>query len=119
MFRNTLVGGRAKWKGPKSFELPEGGGDQIQKSGQIDSIMKIEMLNLSLKTAGYSLRLHFKIFPGPSAGLALHLTLQISLHAYPHAGTLGVCLVSQDVQNHIEGGCKTYPLRCLTRGWAV
>ena len=43
------------------------------------------MHNLLLKLTGYSLRLdlYFKIFPGPSAGSALHLTLKMPLLAQP------------------------------------
>ena len=79
-------GGLGKMEGgQKSFELPEGGGDQkvfrrkgggSKKFSQIESIMKIKMHNLLPKLTGYSLRLdlYFKIFPGPSAGPALHLT---------------------------------------------
>ena len=72
-FINTLVGGWAKWRrGQKSFELPEGGGDQkvfrskggVKKFGQIESIMKLKMHNLLPKLTGYSLRLdlYFKIY---------------------------------------------------------
>ena len=43
------------------------------------------MHNLLLKLRGYSLKLdlYFKIFPGPSAGPALHLTLKMSPLAQP------------------------------------
>ena len=74
-------------EGGGSFELPEGGGTKkfsivkwgSKKFGQIESIMKIKMHNLLPKLTGYSLRLdlRFKIFPGPSAGPALHLTLKM------------------------------------------
>ena len=78
--------------GQKRFELPEGetkkfslvrGGSK--KFGQIESIMKIKMHNLLPKLTGYSLRLdlYFKIFPGPSAGPALHLTLKMPPLAHP------------------------------------
>ena len=80
--------------GQKSFELPEGGDEKVflskggggsKKFGQIESIMKIKMHNLLPKLTGYSLRLdlYFKIFPGPSAGPALHLTLKIPPLAHP------------------------------------
>ena len=79
--------------GQKSFELPEGGGTKkfsvvkggSKKFSQIESKMKIEMHNLLPKLTGYSLRLdlYFKIFPGPSAGPALHLTLKIPPLAHP------------------------------------
>ena len=41
--------------------------------------MNIKMHNLLLKLTGYSLKLdlNLKIFPGPSAGPALHLTLKM------------------------------------------
>ena len=47
--------------------------------------MNIKMHNLLLKLTGYSLKLdlYFKIFPGPSAGPALHLTLKMPLLAQP------------------------------------
>ena len=43
------------------------------------------MHNLLLKLTGYSLKLdvYFKIFPGPSAGPALHLILKIPPLAQP------------------------------------
>ena len=65
-------GGWAKWRGTKKFSLVKEGGSK--KFGQIESIMKIKMHNLLPKLTGYSLRLdlYFKIFPGPSAGPALH-----------------------------------------------
>ena len=79
--------------GQKSFELPERGDQKVfrskggikKKFGQIDSIMKIKMHNLLPKLTGYSLRLdlYFKIFPGPSAGPALHLTLKMLPLAHP------------------------------------
>ena len=78
--------------GQKSFELPEGGTKKFssvkggsKKFGQIESIMKIKMHNLLPKLTGYSLRLdlYFKIFPGPSAGPALHLTLKMPPLAHP------------------------------------
>ena len=78
--------------GQKSFELPEGGtkkfsvvkGGGSKKFSQIESIMKIEMHNLLPKLAGYSLRLDlYKIFPAPSAGPALHLTLKMPPLAHP------------------------------------
>ena len=78
--------------GQKSFELPEGGDQKVflskggvKKFGQIESIMKIKMHNLLPKLTGYSLRLdlYFKIFPGPSAGPALHLTLKMPPLAHP------------------------------------
>ena len=76
----------------KSFELPKGGGDQkvfssrwggSKKFGQIESIMKIKMHNLLPKSTGYCLKLdlYLKIFPGPAAGPALHLTLKMPLLA--------------------------------------
>ena len=60
--------------GPKKFSVVKGGS---KKFGQIESIMNIKMHNLLLKLTGYSLKLdlYFKIFPGPLAGPALHLTL--------------------------------------------
>ena len=78
--------------GQKSFELPKGGGNKkfsavngggVKKFGQIESVMKIKMHNLLPKSTGYSLKLdlYFKIFPGPSAGQALHLTLKMPLLA--------------------------------------
>ena len=79
--------------GQKRFELPEGGGTKkfsvvkggLKKFSQIESIMKIKMHNLLPKLTGYSLRLdlYFKIFPGPSAGPALHLTLKMPPLAHP------------------------------------
>ena len=78
--------------GQKSFELPEGGTKKFslvkggsKKFGQIESIMKIKMHNLLPKLTGYSLKLdlYFKIFPGPSAGPALHLTLKMPPLAHP------------------------------------
>ena len=78
--------------GQKSFELPEGGTKKFssvkggsKKFGQIESIIKIKMHNLLPKLTGYSLRLdlYFKIFPGPSAGPALHLTLKMPPLAHP------------------------------------
>ena len=79
--------------GQKSIELPERGDQTVYRSkgggskkfGQIESIMKIKMHNLLAKLTGYSLRLdlYFKIFPGPSAGPALHLTLKMVLLAHP------------------------------------
>ena len=95
VFINTLVGGLGKMEGgQKSFELPEGGGTKkfslvkeggSKKFGQIESIMKIKMHNLLPKLTGYSLRLdlYFKIFPGPSAGPALHLILKMPPLARP------------------------------------
>ena len=103
--------------GQKSFELLEGGTKKFsvskggsKKFGQIESIMKIKLHNLLLKLTEYSLRLdvYFKIFPGPSAGPALHLSLTSTRTA---SGTLSIC-----VQNHIESGCRIHPLTCLTRG---
>ena len=43
------------------------------------------MHNLLPKLTGYSLRLdlYFKIFPGPSAGPALHFTLKMPPLAHP------------------------------------
>ena len=79
-------------EGGKKFELPEGGTKKfsvvkggLKNFGQIESIMKIKMHNLLLKFTGYSLRLdlYFKIFLGPLAGPALHLTLKIPLLAQP------------------------------------
>ena len=77
-------GGWAKWRGAKKvlscrkggtkkFSAVNGGGSK--KFGQIESIMKIKMHNLLPKSTGYSLKsdLYFKIFPGNSAGPALHL----------------------------------------------
>ena len=79
--------------GQKSFELPEGGDQKVflskeggsKKFGQIESIMKIKMHNLMPKLTGYSLKLdlYFKIFPGPSAGPALNLTLKMPPLAHP------------------------------------
>ena len=78
--------------GQKSFELPEGGDQKVfrskggsKKFSQIESIMKIKMHNLLPKLTGYSLRLdlYFKIFPGPSAGPALPLTLKLPPLAHP------------------------------------
>ena len=79
--------------GQKSFELPKGGEDQkvfssergSKKFGQIESIMNIKIHNKLLKLTGYSLKLelNFKIFPSPSAGLALHLTLKMPPLAQP------------------------------------
>ena len=94
MFINTLVGGLGKMEGgQKSFELPKGGDQKVfrskrggsKKFGQIESIMNIKMHNLLLKLTGYSLKLdlYFKIFPGPSAGPALHLTLKMPPLAQP------------------------------------
>ena len=78
--------------------------------------MKIKMHNLLPKSTGYSLKLdlYFKIFPGPSAGPALYLTLK-NASARTASGTLGICLQNQEVQNHTEDGCRIYPLLCLTR----
>ena len=98
MFLNTLVGGGGlgKMKGLKSFESLEGGNQKVfrskgglKKFGQIESMMKIKMNTLLLKLKGYSLRLdlYYKIFPGPSAGPALHLTLKMPPLAQPQ-----VCL---------------------------
>ena len=93
VFINTLVGGGlGKMEGgQKSFELPKGGDQKVfsskwggsKKFDQIESIMKIKMHNLLPKSTGYSLKLdlYFKIFPGPSAGPALHLTLKMPLLA--------------------------------------
>ena len=66
----------------KKFSAVKGGS---KKFGQIESTMKIKMHNLLLKLTGYSLRLdlYFKIFPGPSAGPALHLTLKMPPFAQP------------------------------------
>ena len=94
VFINTLVGGLGKMEGgQKSFELPKGGETKkfsvvkggVKKFGQIESIMNIKMHNLLLKLAGYSLKLdlYFKIFPGPSAGPALHLALKMPPLAQP------------------------------------
>ena len=78
--------------GQKSFELPEGGTKKFfvvkggsKKLSKIESIMKIKMHNLLPNLTGYSLRLdlYFKIFPGPSAGPALHLTLTLPPLAHP------------------------------------
>ena len=68
--------------GTKKFSVVKGGS---KKFGQIESIMKIKMHNLLPKLTGYSLRLdlYFKIFPGPSAGPALHLTLKMPPLAHP------------------------------------
>ena len=68
--------------GTKKFSIVKGGS---KKFSQIESIMKIKMHNLLPKLTGYSLRLdlYFKIFPGPSAGPALHLTLQMPPLAHP------------------------------------
>ena len=88
-------GGWAKWRGgakkvlscrkggTKKFSAVNGGGGS-KKFGQIESIMKIKMHNLLPKSTGYSLKLdlYFKIFPGPSAGPALHLTLKMPLLAH-------------------------------------
>ena len=65
------------------FSVEKEGGSK--KFGQIESIMKIKMHNLLPKLTGYSLRLdlYFKIFPGPSAGPALHLTLKMPPLAHP------------------------------------
>ena len=69
--------------GTKKFSLVKGGGSK--RFGQIESIMIIKMHNLLPKLTGYSLRLdlYFKIFPGPSAGPALHLTLKMPPLAHP------------------------------------
>ena len=76
--------------GQKNFELPKGGTKKFsavnggsKKFGQIESIMKIKMHNLLPKSTGYSLNLdlYFKIFLGPSAGPALHVTLKMPLLA--------------------------------------
>ena len=73
-------------RGQTSFELPKGGTKKFsvvkggsKKFGQIESIINLKMHNLLLKLTGYSLKLdlYFKIFPGPSAGPALHLTLKM------------------------------------------
>ena len=90
--------------GQKSFELPKGGGGTkkfsavnggggSKKFGPIESIMKIKMHNLLPKSTGYSLKLdlYFKIFPGPSAGLAI-CTLHLNASARTASGTLGICL---------------------------
>ena len=79
--------------------------------------MNIKMHNLLLKLTGYSLKLdlYFKIFPGLSAGPALHLTLK-NASACTASGTLGICLESQVAHNHTEGGYRIYPLPCLTGG---
>ena len=88
-------GGWAKWRGgakkvlsyqkggTKKFSVVKEGGSK--KFSQIESIMKIKMHNLLPKLTGYSLRLdlYFKIFPGPSAGPALHLTLKMPPLAHP------------------------------------
>ena len=68
--------------GTKKFSLVKGGS---KKFGQIEIIMKIKMHNLLPKLTGYSLRLdlYFKIFPGPSAGPTLHLTLKMPPLAHP------------------------------------
>ena len=92
MFINTLVGGLGKMEGgQKSFELLKGGDQKdfsskwggSKKFGQIESIMKLKMHNLLPKSTGYSLKLdlYFKIFLGPSAGPALHLSLKMPLLA--------------------------------------
>ena len=75
------------------------------------------MHNLLLKLTGYSLKLdlYFKIFPGPSAGPALHLTLRPKCLRL-HSPALGICLESQVAHNHKEGGYRIYPLPCLTGG---
>ena len=75
-------GGPKKFRVTKKFSLVKGGS---KKFGQIEIIMKIKMHNLLPKLTGYSLRLdlYFKIFPGPSAGLALHLTLKMPPLAHP------------------------------------
>ena len=101
--------------GQKSFELPKGGDQKVfsskwggpKKLGQIESIMKIKMHNLLPKSTGYSLKLdlYFKIFPGPSAGPALHLTLKMPLFAQLQVH-LAFVLENQEVQNHTEDGCR-------------
>ena len=126
VFINTLGWGWAKWRGPKKFWVTRRGDQnvfrskgEVKKFGQIESVMKNKMHNLLLKLTGCSLRLdlYFKIFPGPSAGPDLHLTLKIPPLAQP-SGTLGICLESQVCRlcRFIEGGCRIYPLLCLTRG---
>ena len=99
MFINTLVGGAGqnggggakkvlscRKGGTKKFSAVNGGGSK--KFGQIESIMKIKIHNLFPKSTGYSLKLdlYFKIFPGPSAGPALHLTLKMLLLAQLQVG---------------------------------
>ena len=114
MFINTLVGGAGqnggakkvlscRKGGTKKFSAVNGNGG-VKKFGQIESIMKIKMHNLLPKSTGYSLKLdpYFKIFPGPSADPALHLTLKMPLFA--------------QVQVHLAfvrepGGAESY------RGW--
>ena len=70
-------------RGDQKVFLSKGGGSK--KFGQIESIMKIKMHNLLPKLIGYRLRLdlYFKIFPGPSAGPTLHLTLKMPPLAHP------------------------------------
>ena len=80
--------------GPKSFELPEGGDQKVfrSKGGGQKSLVKLKVFNenqnaqfVAKINSIYSLRLdlYFKIFPGPSAGLALHLTLKMPPLAHP------------------------------------
>ena len=85
-FCTPIKMGKMEGGGQKSFELLEWGDQKVfrskegvKKFGQIESIMKIKMHNLLLRLTGYSLRLdlYFNIFLGPSAGLALHLTLKM------------------------------------------
>ena len=86
--------------GTKKFSLVKGGGSK--KFGQIESIMKIKMHNLLPKLSGYSLRLdlYFKIFPGPSAGPALHLTLKMPPLAHPQIRLALILFREPRVQNY-------------------
>ena len=120
------MGGWAKWRGgakkvlsyrkggTKKFSVVKGGS---KKFGQIESIMNLKMHNLLLKLTGYSLKLnlYFKIFPGPSVGPALHLTLKMPPLAQPQEHLALFCLESQVAHNHTEGGFRIYPLPYLTR----
>ena len=89
-FINTL-GGLGKMEGAKKLlSYKKGGGTKTfsvvkggsKKFSQIESIMKIKMHNFLPKLTGYSLRLdlYFKIFPGPTAGPALHLKMPPLAH---------------------------------------
>ena len=85
-------GGLGKMEGAKTVLSYQKGDQNVfcskggsKKFSQIESTIKIKMHNLLPKLTRYSLRLdlYFKIFPGPSAGPALHLTLKMPPLAHP------------------------------------